>query len=80
MVKSDHSLFYSHRVSLAWLRRNKFRLRPSHRFAAGSRPKVHRTFDLSLAPPAHEAAGGHTIQTYPITILKPIIIVINKDQ
>ena len=54
---------------------------PSHDVVAGLlAAKVHRTFDLSLAPPAHEAAGGHTIQTYPITILKPIIIVINKDQ
>ena len=40
------------RISLAWLRRTKFRLRPSHDFAAG---------------PSHEAAGGHTIQTYPTT-------------
>ena len=34
------------------------KLNPSHRFAAGSRPKGHRTFGLSLAPPIHQAMGG----------------------
>jgi hypothetical protein len=33
------------------------------RFAAGLRQKVHWTFCLSLAPPAHGAAGGHGFQT-----------------
>ena len=40
------------------------KLNPSHRFAAGSRPKVHRTFDLSLAPPVHKATGGHGFFIY----------------
>ena len=39
------------RVSLAWFRRNEFRLHPSHDCVAG--------------PPVHEATGGHAIQTYP---------------
>jgi hypothetical protein len=43
----------SGRVCLAWLRRNKFRLRPSHR--------------RRWAPPVHRATGGHAIQTYPAT-------------
>ena len=59
------------RISLAWFRRNKFRLNPSLDFVAGSRQKVPRTLCLSLAPPVHEATGGHAIQTYP-TATSPI--------
>ena len=39
------------------------KLNPSHRFAAGSRPKGHRTFGLSLAPPIHQAMGGQGFST-----------------